>query len=416
MDKDIYYKKNYIYLILEGILVDVGFIFFDPTTILPLLMEKLTGSTFLVGALSMVRYLGSGFFSLISGNYNRTLKFKKKFLIVLSTISRLPIWILGLYLIFFKQENELIVGLFILIIQFLFWSGDGGLSTAWVDVIGKSINPYQRGRFFSARQIISGCIAIFASFIIKWLLALQTVDFPINYGIIIMIGGFLYTTSIFFFFGIKEQPSQIREKDKMIDLIKNIKYYFENNNAFTRSMVVLGFSMLSTISLPFYIIYAKNVFYIEDNTVGILIIIQTVGKIIGGLLYGIIGDKYGHYISARIYSICTFMIPLIAIFTGLFLGKYILITYSLLFFILGFFANGWPIFFNYMIDTVKEEERSFYTGLINVVKIPTSIAPFIGGIIVNFAGYMPMFFIALLLSSIAVFFAFRLPNSNRLMT
>ncbi|HMA59990.1 MAG TPA: hypothetical protein VKN64_06830, partial [Halanaerobiales bacterium] len=81
MNEEDKYKKNYIYLTLEGILFDVGFVFFDPTTILPLLLERLTGSAFLVGLLTMVRYLGAGIFSLLAGNWNRTLKFKKKYLI-----------------------------------------------------------------------------------------------------------------------------------------------------------------------------------------------------------------------------------------------------------------------------------------------------------------------------------------------
>jgi len=162
------YKKNYIYLITEGILFDVGFIFFDPTTILPLLVERLTGSAFLVGLLTMVKYLGAGIFSLLAGNWNRNVRYKKKFLIKYSALSRLPIWFLGLYLIFFENDNVILVGLFIILIQTLFWSGDGALSTAWIDIVGKTINPYQRGKFFSTRQISSGLIAIFAGFIIKY--------------------------------------------------------------------------------------------------------------------------------------------------------------------------------------------------------------------------------------------------------
>ena len=130
-------------------------------------MDRLTGSSLLVGLLAMVRYLGAGIFSLLAGNWNRSLKYKKTFLIKYSALSRLPIWFLGLYLIFFQNDNVLFIGLFIILIQTLFWSGDGGLSTAWIDVVGKTIDPYQRGKFFSIRQILSGIIAIFAGYLIR---------------------------------------------------------------------------------------------------------------------------------------------------------------------------------------------------------------------------------------------------------
>ncbi|MFO7815215.1 MAG: MFS transporter [Halanaerobiales bacterium] len=406
------YKKNYFYLIIEGIFFDVGFVFFDPTTILPLLMNRLTGSSLLVGLLVMVRYLGAGIFSLLAGNWNRSLKYKKSFLIKYSALSRLPIWLLGLYLIFFQNDNVIFIGLFIILIQTLFWSGDGGISTAWIDVVGKTINPYQRGKFFSIRQITSGIIAIFAGYLIKYILSLESLSFPVNYGIIITIGAFIYTLSVLMFFGIQERPSQIKPKENLKDLFKNITFYFKNNKAFSKSMVVLGFSMLSSISLPFYIVYAKNIFQIKDSAVGIFIIVQIIGKITGGLIYGIVGDKYGHHKSILIYSICTTSVPVIAILSGTFFVDYIIFTYSLLFLMLGFFMNGWPIFFNYMIDTVNNKDRSLYAGLVNVVKIPASLAPFAGGIIVKHWGYSPMFLIALLFSSIGLYFATKLPDKR----
>ena len=406
------YKKNYIYLTLEGILFDVGFVFFDPTTILPLLIERLTGSAFLVGLLTMVRYLGAGIFSLLAGNWNRTLKFKKKYLIKYSAITRLPIWLLGFYLFFFHNGNVILVGLFIIFIQFLFWAGDGALSTAWVDVVGKTIDPYQRGKFFSIRQITSGLIAILAGFIIKYILSLESLVFPSNYGLIISISAFLYTLSLFMFFGIEEKASIVKEKESIKNLLKNVFTYFKNNKNFSKSMAVLGFSMLSSIALPFYIVYAKTTFNILDSTVGIFIIVQTLGKILGGLIYGIVGDRHGHHRSMLIYSISTTTAPIIAIITGMFFADYIIILYSLLYFLLGFFMNGWPIFFNYMIDSVAKEDRTLYAGLVNVVKIPASLAPFAGGIIVSFWGYYPMFYLALIFSFIGLAFAITLKDAR----
>ena len=40
-------RRNYVLLVAEGILFTVGLVFFDPNTLLPLLMERMTGAAVL---------------------------------------------------------------------------------------------------------------------------------------------------------------------------------------------------------------------------------------------------------------------------------------------------------------------------------------------------------------------------------
>ncbi|MFW5986067.1 MAG: MFS transporter, partial [Halanaerobiales bacterium] len=199
--------RNYVLLLVEGILFTVGMVFFDTNTILPLLMKELTGSVIMVGFIGTAPALGMGLTSLLAGNWVKSYKYKKKFMVTVSSLGRLPLWILGLSLIFISLDNVYFWGTMIIGIQFLFWLADGAVYSAWSDLMGKSINASNRGRFLGVTQIAGGIIAIIAGGFVNRLIDLEFLAFPANYGLILCIGALLFTLSILAFSGVIEKPS-----------------------------------------------------------------------------------------------------------------------------------------------------------------------------------------------------------------
>jgi len=407
------YKKNYILLLLEGILFDVGFVFFNPSTILPLLMMKLTNSSVMVGMLAMLRYLSPGIFSLISGNQTRPYKYKKKYLLIVSTIGRLPIWILGISLFLINSNNKIFWGGIILFVNFLFWSGDGSVTPVWSDIVGKTILPDQRGRFFLNRQVISGFLSLLASLLIRKILDSSILIFPNDYGIIISISALIFTFSLLSLVPINEASSITSEKDSYKEMIIKIPKYFKHNSGFSFSMITLFFSNLSTIALPFYITYSQIDFNLTEKHVASFVIIQILGRITAGLAYGLIGDKYGHEKSIFLNVTSAFLAPLSIIILIYFNIESAFICFGIAYFFLGFFLGGWVVFINYTIDIIDQKNRTFFVGLINLIKIPTAMAPLMGGVIIKFFDYPSVFWIALIVSAISIAFSLFLPAAPR---
>jgi hypothetical protein len=407
------YKKNYILLLLEGILFDVGFVFFNPSTILPLLMMKLTNSSVMVGMLAMLRYLSPGIFSLISGNQTRPCKYKKKYLLIVSAIGRLPIWILGISLFLINSNNKIFWGGIILFVNFLFWSGDGSVTPVWSDIVGKTILPDQRGRFFLNRQVISGFLSLLASLLIRKILDSSILIFPNDYGIIISISALIFTFSLLSLVPINEASSITSEKDSYKEMIIKIPKYFKNNSGFSFSMITLFFSNLSTIALPFYITYSQIDFNLTEKHVASFVIIQILGRITAGLAYGLIGDKYGHEKSIFLNVTSAFLAPLSIIILIYFNIESAFICFGIAYFFLGFFLGGWVVFINYTIDIIDQKNRTFFVGLINLIKIPTAMAPLMGGVIIKFFDYPSVFWIALIVSAISIAFSLFLPAAPR---
>ena len=410
--KQIY--RNYFLLLSEGILFTIGIVFFDANTILPLLIKKLTGSAIMVGFIGTAPALGMGITSLFAGNWVKSYQYKKKFFLLFSSVGRIPLWILGLSLIFLSTENVLFWSFLIIGLQFLFWFADGAVYTAWADIIGKTISPDKRGRFLALMQMIAGILSVFAGGFIKTILSLEILEFPGNYGLILCIGAFLFTLSVLVVWGVVEIPSSITKREKSRDLIKLLPQYFKANKPFSISMGVLFLCSLTTISLPFYITFAQTNYNLANGDVGILISSQIIGRMLGGLLLGLIGDKYGHEKAIIGYSIAGLIPPLLALLVALTILKINpLIIFSIIYFFLGMFAGGGSSFMNYMIDLIAEDQRTLYAGLINVVKMPAAIAPVLGGIMVSILGYLPIFIIAIFFSILGIILSLKLPAADR---
>lgn len=408
-------KKNYLFLLLEGMCFNIGLVFIDGNTILPLLVEELTGSSILVGLLGMAPAFGMGVTSLIAGNYSRSLPYKKKFILKFSSIGRLPLWLLGIALLFLPTDNAIIWAFLILTIQYAFWLVDGAVYTAWTDLIGKTISGNIRGRFFSVTQLLGGGLAIFAGGLISKILNIHFLDFPSNYGLVIIIGALCFSLSIFMFSQIKENKvSSVSEKESSLELIKNIPEYLKSSRAFTKSMVILFLGTMTTISLPFYITFAKNSFGLAESEVGIFISLRIIGKFLGGIVFGIIGDKFGHEKSIIIYGFSILFPGLIAILINPSMSTtLIIILFNIIYFFVGIQVGSWMVFMNYMIDLIPADQRTLFAGFINLVRVPASFAPFIGGFIVNQWNYTPVFVISLIFGAIGTYLAFLLPATSR---
>lgn len=408
--------RNYFLLMMEGICFSIGIVFFDTSTILPLLMNRFTDSSILVGLLGMAPGFSMGFTAILAGNYGRSLTYKKKFIVSVSSIGRLSLWFLGLMLIFVPLTHPTFWALLILIIQYNFWFVDGAVFTAWSDLFGKSISDDVRGRFMSVMQISSGILAIFAGRLISRIMGLEFLSFPQNYGVIISIGAFFFTISIIMFLMVREKkPSSTSKTDSPRELVRKLPAYFKKNKAFSRSMLTLFFCTLGTIALPFFITYAENVFSLAEAEVGGFVSLRIVGRIGGAFLFGILGDKLGHEQGIKVYAVSAAVPALLTLAINQSMSsRLILFSFWAVFLSIGIMqAGAWMTFMNYMIDLVDSGERTLFAGLFQLVRVPASIAPFLGGLIVNQGSYVIVFVLSAVFSIIGAYFAYALPAAER---
>lgn len=411
-------RRNYILLVAEGILFTVGLVFFDPNTVLPLLMERLTGSIFLVGLLGAVQPLTKGFVPVLAGNWIASMPFKKRFLVRVISIGRLPLWILGAALILLPRivgdsQTVLWAGL-LLLVHVLFWFGDSAGDPAWMDLVGKSVAVTRRGRFFASRQVVGGVLSIAAGAGVAGLLDLEALAFPLNYGLVVCIGALIYTANVGTFVAMVERPGRTTERLALGDLIRRLPHYLHSNHRFARTMGVLLLVNLARVSLPFFIVFGRRSFGLAEGSLALILPLQMAGRISGAALWGYIGDRFGHHRGIRGVAVAFALPSILALVMAVALpASFAPIAFPALFFVLGFALEGWPPFINYMLEIVSEDERPVYAGLLSVGFMPAALAPIAGGLLVQSLGYPVLFGIAAGLAIAGMVLSTGLPPARR---
>lgn len=140
--------------------------------------------------------------------------------------------------------------------------------------------------------------------------------------------------------------------------------------------------------LPFYMVYATETFSIDTSYIGKYLLIQVVGMIVSNFVWGVVADLTD---ARRLVRTCIYVgasIPVIAIF----LANTNADLFGFVFFLLGFIISGRKISFEpYLLDIVPGQQRTEYLGIYGTLNIFIVILPFIGGLLITWFGYIPVF-------------------------
>lgn len=402
-------RRNHALLVAEGVLFTVGLVFFDPNTVVPLLAERLTGSAVLVGVVGSVQPLAKGFLPILAGNWILSIAYKKRFLVAAMSLGRLPLWVLGLCLILIPSAPALFWAAVLLLVQVLFWFGDSAGDPAWMDMVGKSVAHDRRGRFFATRQVVGGLLSLAAGAVVAAVLGADSLRFPANYGVVVLVGAAIYLANVGTFVGLVERPSDTSTRLSLVALVRRLPDFLRTNRSFARTMGVLVLFNMARVAMPFYIVYGRSVFGLQDSALGFIIPVQVAGRIAGAILWGTLGDRLGHHRAIRGVTVVAAVPAIVALALGLLRPDVATaLPFALLFFVLGMSLEGWPPFINYMLAIVPERERPMYAGLMGVGYVPAALAPIVGGLIIEHWTYGALFAIALVLTGAGALAAARL--------
>ena len=377
-------------------------------------MERLTASAILVGVVGAVQPLSKGIVPILSGNWISSLEYKKNFLVAMMAAGRLPLWILGLSLILVPAASPFFWAILLLLVQTMFWFGDSAGDPAWMDMVGKSVQNDRRGRFFATRQVVGGLMSVGAGAAVAAILGTPALSFPVNYGVVITIGAFVYLGNIGTFVGLIERPSVTTQRLSLGALIRALPRYLKDNKVFSLTMVVLILFNMARLSLPFFIVFGRREFGLAESALAIIIPLQIAGRILGAIVWGYVGDRFGHQRAIASVVLTVAVPPAIAFVMGM-LDPAIpaIVPFSVLFFVLGFALEGWPPFINYMLDIVPARDRPLYAGLMGVGYVPAAVAPIIGGLMIQYWSYGGLFGVTTAVTVTGFFVALALPSASR---
>lgn len=387
-------KYNFSIGLFDGSLFGVALGFASFSAILPLFVASMTDSALLIGLVPAIHSVGWQLPQLFTASHVSRLRRYKSTVLMNTIHERLPFFgfgVIALLMPYIGKDLSLI-----LVFLFLTWQGLGGGFTAnpWTSMISKIIPSDSRGTFFGlqaglANLFISGS-AILAGYLLDFLAS------PWNFAVCFFLASFFFALSWF-------ALARTREPEDLEKIIPEEKTHFwadskqilKRDINFNWFLIARFLSQFATMGFSFYIIYALRQFNMDSVTAGFLTATLTISQTVANIGMGWVGDRIGHRAMLILGAFSALVSAVLA-----WLATSLFWFYPI--FILTGWANVsiWTIGMAMTVDFGTETQRPLYIGLSQTLTAPATIlAPLLGGLIVDRAGFMPIFSASIWLSA-----------------
>ncbi len=401
-------RRNIIAIISDVAFFMVGFSCFDPTTVMPQFLRELGASPQLIGLISGLRLLVLFAPQPYVAHRVHGKRRVKPFLVTACLIGRLPMLLLFLLVWFYGKNHTLALWAFVFF-SLLFIGSDGFSIVPWTEIIGKSVPETIRGRFFGAMQTVSSLAALVAPVLVSKVLSLRSLEFPRNYALLLLLMATGLLLSLLMLLLIHEPDTPPREDPERTfwEHLRRIPALWRDDPALRWVLTTQFLLAGGGVASSFYVLYARERFGLPESYVAIYLTAQTAGAVITGPLWGWMADRFGAVRALQVVVLLALVPPLAALVMPVAWG------FVLVFGCLG--ALGWSLwnaFTNAILSIAPPAERPTYIALQNFMNLPAATAPFIGGLIVSWAGYPAAFITTAVMVSLGAWSACRIPPKS----
>ena len=402
-------KFIYFAFIWHGFFLALTVSMLDLNTVFPALITTLTESRIVFGALYSVMLGVPLIFNVIFSHYLRNKEYKKKYLLLGIYLRSSAFLGMAIFTYYFSVNNPMLtLGSFFFFV-FLFSVSAGFAGLSYSDIIAKSLSSEKRVNLYTVKQFFGSTSAFAGGLLIARIFSIG-IDYPLNYTISLLIGSLGLVIASLGFILLPEPKSLISNNTEPLGtFIKKIPSILKKDNSFKLFIIVENLAGFSIMILPFYMLYAKERFNIDDSYIGIYLIYLTVGTIFSNLVWGFLASKFDAKSIVRFCILLGGLNPLLAIYLGTTNPD----MFAIIFFILGFMISGRKIGFEpYLLDIIPTQERVEYLGIRGSLNVLIVILPLVGAVIINLFGFDITFSIVSIMMGLAVLLLSKISNKQ----
>lgn len=408
MDEQKLRKKNYASMLAEGGFFFAGLSFIDANAVVPVFIFAYTQSVLLAGLAATINFAASIILQTLVGPYVKGIRNVPRYICLIMFIFR-PLPLLMVPILFLNLSPWFTTGIF-LVLYGLFFAGDGLIVIPWIDLFSRTIESGKRGLLLGNQQVLGGIGALLAGSVVKATLDSPLLNndqkFAIIFGAAAMV---MILASIAQAFS-RDLPHKVtQEKPNPLRYYRQIPAHIRSNPLFAKIALTRVLSIIAAMVAPFVILFCQDLLSLEQKEVSTLILIQIIGSLLGGFLWGKISHRLGNHrvilISQSLGLLLALSVILLALLPHVAMPAFLLWPLVL---INGINMAAWIGFVNYTIDIVHAEERTVYMLIGNLMTFPFVFLAFLAGIIAQAFGYAPIFVISALAAGMAVIRATRL--------
>jgi MFS family permease len=333
--------------------------------------------------------LGYALPALFTANFTERLPRKLGFILIWTILERIPYLALALGAYFLATDHPGLT-LALLLLSLGVVSGVGGaLMPAWLDLISKVIPMSYRGRLFAFGSTFASFLGLGGSALVGYYLA--TYAFPLDYALAFGTGFFCLVLSYVCLAFVREPAVRAtRPQLGFRDYIRRVPEILSRNRSFTWYLVCRVFAYFGQMAGGFYTVYALRVLSVPESAVALFTFILLAGQTIANMAFGYVADHVGHKPVLIAGGLALGIGNFIALGSQTVQGIYLVfVCYSI--WIAAMNVSALTL----AIEFAPPDEVPTFTGLASTLVAPAAfIAPLIGGLLADVAGYPFVFGVA----------------------
>lgn len=311
-----------------------GVAFVAADSVMPAMISLLGGANWLVAMMPVMGLMGMSLTTLLFAHRVEQLYWMKPAILISGLIQRSAYLAAALALIFLAEKHPAATVIFAAFTPFIAGSIGGINLCAWMELITRIIPTDRIASSWAIRKIITAAIGIFAGGIVKTVLDQHPGTAGLGILHLYAFAGIML--SYIFFAIIRETRPLPPHLDKptftFAENMRSLPALVRFNPEYRRFLRIKLLTMGIYVPAPFLAIHALKTTGREPGFLGELVMVQMTGTIVGNILAGWFGDRYGGrvlLITARIILIVLCLGAVIARSETVFLVLFFLFGFGL---------------------------------------------------------------------------------------
>ena len=344
-------------------------------TIMPLLVSKLTDSTVAIGLIPAIFSLSFLLPQLFVANHAERLKRKLPFVLLGSgLLQRLPYPAIGLALLLFAVGAPgIALALFFIGIATAAFGG-GIVTPAWFTMIGKVVPLRRRGIFFGLADGGGLLMGVVGAYFVGRIL--DAVEYPGNFTLLFLIAGVPLAISWCWLALTREPASDdVKEAVSLRHYFRQLPAVLRQHSNYRRFLIGYALLKLSMMAVSFFIIFGDRNYALTGADIGLLNAFFIGTQAVLRLLFGWLGDRWGHKRNLVISAGSMALAAVFALTSTQVLGlvpAFICLACAI--------SSDGVSHFNIVLEFAAPADQPTYIGLTNTLIAPfTFVGPILAG-------------------------------------
>jgi len=385
------YRWNSVAFVLDYIFFNVALSFARPDSVLPAFVRQFTRSAPVIGLVATV-WNGCWLLPQIVAAHWISDKPRKKPYLMAGLSGRVAFWFLALALWLGLGDAPSVMLTFFFVCLGIFALTDGLASVAWFDMLARAIPMKRRGRLIGIGQVIGGLAGLGVGWVISLILGSPRLGFPDTYALMFALVGVAFVPSSVALVLLREPRTEIDLEAWARTQQSGWLRPLVQDRTFRRLMVCRVLVGMVALASPFYVVHATDVLNLPETAVGGFVAAQQVAGVAAGALLGVVSDRWGPGYTIRIGSALSILGPLFALVAHVADGGLLSQAYPVVYVALGIFQSSTMLgFYNYLLEIAPDDRRPAYIGLGNTIMGVLTLAPTLGGWLLEATSYTTLF-------------------------